>query len=49
VLAGEIKLDDIDTDPFNYRRGREPTLAPTQEMKDMVAGVVGRPGSRAAS
>ena len=49
VLAGEIKLDDIDTEQYKMRRGREPTLAPSQEMKDMVAGVVGRPGSRAAS
>ena len=49
VLAGEIKLDDIDTEQYKVRRGREPTLAPSQEMKDMVAGVVGRPGSRAAS
>ena len=49
VLAGEIKLDDIDTEQYKMRRGREPTLAPSQEMKDMVAGVVGRPDSRAAS
>ncbi len=34
VLAGELKLDEIDTEPFNVTRGREPTLPPSQEALD---------------
>ncbi|MBD3646850.1 MAG: LLM class flavin-dependent oxidoreductase [Pseudomonadales bacterium] len=42
VLNGEISLEDIDTEPFNISRGREPTKPSTREEKDMVAGVTGR-------
>jgi hypothetical protein len=45
VLAGEEILEDIDTEPFNFSRGREPTKVSTKQAKDMVAGVTGRPGS----
>ena len=45
VLNGEIELTEIDTDPFNYTRGREPTLPSTREARDMIAGGAGRPGS----
>ena len=45
VLAREIVLEDIDTEPFNITRGRKPTKKSTKETRDMVAGVVGRPGS----
>ncbi|MDH3643171.1 MAG: LLM class flavin-dependent oxidoreductase [Gammaproteobacteria bacterium] len=47
VLAGEIELEDIDTEPFNFNRGRKPTQKSTKEARDMVAGVVGRPDSEA--
>jgi alkanesulfonate monooxygenase SsuD/methylene tetrahydromethanopterin reductase-like flavin-dependent oxidoreductase (luciferase family) len=45
VLAGETKLENIDTEPFNVTRGRKPTLPSTKEQRDMVAGAVGRPSS----
>ena len=48
VLAGETVLEDIDTEPFNFSRGRKPTLPSTKEAADMVAGVVGRPDSQSA-
>lgn len=47
VLGGELELENIDTEPFNFSRGRKPTLPSTKEKLDMVAGVTGRPGSRA--
>ncbi len=47
VLNGEIELEDIDTEPFNFSRGREPTKPSSKQAKDMVAGVVGRPESSA--
>ncbi len=46
VLNGEIELEDIDTEPFNYSRGREPTQKSTKEKRDMVAGVSGRPDAQ---
>ena len=49
VLNGETILEDIDTDPFNFSRGREPTKPSTREAKDMVAGTSGRPASRAVN
>lgn len=49
VLAGEIELEDIDTEPFNITRGRKPTQASTKETRNMVAGVVGRPNSETVS
>ncbi|HEX7035548.1 MAG TPA: LLM class flavin-dependent oxidoreductase [Pseudomonadales bacterium] len=49
VLAGETILKDIDTEPFNITRGRKPTLPSTKEARDMIAGVVGRPGSERIS
>ena len=47
VLAGELELEDIDTEPFNVTRGRKPTQVSTKQARDMVAGVVGRPDSQA--
>jgi len=47
VLKGDIALEEIDTEPFNISRGREPTKPSTKEEKDMVAGVTGRPDSTA--
>ena len=49
VLNGELVLEDIDTEPFNFSRGREPTKPSTREAKDMVAGVTGRFDSKAVS
>ena len=49
VLAREIELEDIDTEPFNVTRGRKPTQVSTKQARDMVAGVVGRPDSEALS
>lgn len=43
VLSGELKLDDIDTEPFNFSRGREPTKPSTSQARDMISGVTGRP------
>ncbi|MEX2488188.1 MAG: LLM class flavin-dependent oxidoreductase [Pseudomonadales bacterium] len=45
VLNQEITLEDIDTEPFNISRGREPTKPSTKQEKDMIAGVTGRPDS----
>ncbi len=42
VLAGELELEDIDTDPYNFSRGREPSKAPSKSKLDMVAGTSGR-------
>lgn len=49
VLNGETVLRDIDTEPFNISRGREPTQKSTKEARDMVAGTSGRPDSEAVS
>jgi alkanesulfonate monooxygenase SsuD/methylene tetrahydromethanopterin reductase-like flavin-dependent oxidoreductase (luciferase family) len=49
VLAGEIELEDIDTEPFNITRGRKPTKPSTKEAQDMVAGGLGRPDSEVVS
>lgn len=43
VLAGEIELEDIDTDPFNFKARGKPTLASTKEARNMISGVSGRP------
>ena len=47
VLAGDIELENIDTEPFNFQRRPGPTKAPSEELRDMVAGGLGRPGSKA--
>jgi alkanesulfonate monooxygenase SsuD/methylene tetrahydromethanopterin reductase-like flavin-dependent oxidoreductase (luciferase family) len=49
VLNREIVLEDIDTEPFNFARGREPTKKATGEERDMIAGVTGRPASHMVS
>jgi len=43
VLAGEIELEDIDTEPFNVTRGRKPTQPSSKEARNMVSGTAGRP------
>ncbi len=47
VLAGEIELEDIDTEPFNITRGRKPTQKSTKEARNMVSGTAGRPDADA--
>ncbi len=46
VLSGDIVLDEIDTDPYNFQRRPAPTLPPSDEIRDMVAGTSGRPGAK---
>ena len=43
VLAGAIELDEVDTEPFNFRGSAKPTIAgdatrPAQEESDTSAG-----------
>ncbi|MCZ6871391.1 MAG: LLM class flavin-dependent oxidoreductase [Gammaproteobacteria bacterium] len=49
VLAGEIQLEDIDTDAFNVRARGAPTLPPSEDLRDMVSGTAGRPDAQRAS
>ncbi len=48
VLAGEIELEDIDTEPFNFNVRQTPTRKSSKDEinTDMVAGAVGRPESQ---
>ena len=43
VLNGEIVLDEIDTDPFNFAARGKPTLPSSQDKRNAISGVVGRP------
>ena len=45
VLAGELELEEIDTEPYNFKARAAPTKASSKEVakRNMVAGVVGRP------
>jgi hypothetical protein len=46
VLNSEIELEEIDTEPYNFRARGAPTLpSSTVEKRDMIAGTTGRPGS----
>ena len=45
VLAGDIELEDIDTDPFNFAARLKPSQPSTRDAKDMISGVAGRPQS----
>ena len=45
VLAGEIELEDIDTEPYNFAARGKPTQTSTKETRNMVAGIVGRPSA----
>jgi len=45
VLSGAIKLEEIDTEPYNFAARGKPTQASSKETRNMVAGVVGRPGA----
>lgn len=43
VLAGDIALEVIDTEPFNITSRQAPSQAPSEEARDMIAGTAGRP------
>ena len=45
VLAGELELEEIDTEPYNFKARAAPTKPSSKEAakRNMVAGVVGRP------
>jgi len=45
VLAGEISLEDIDTEPFNFAARGKPALPSSKQATNMVSGVTGRPGA----
>ena len=47
VLNGEIQLEEIDTDPFNFKaRGKPSKLSSKDEQnRNMISGVVGRPAA----
>ncbi|HTO58589.1 MAG TPA: LLM class flavin-dependent oxidoreductase [Pseudomonadales bacterium] len=45
VLSGAIKLEEIDTEPYNFAARGKPTQVSSKEARNMVAGVVGRPSA----
>jgi alkanesulfonate monooxygenase SsuD/methylene tetrahydromethanopterin reductase-like flavin-dependent oxidoreductase (luciferase family) len=45
VLAGELELEDIDTEPYNFAARGKPTQVSTKQVRNMVAGTVGRPSA----
>ena len=47
VLNGEIQLEEIDTEPFNFTARLKPTKPPSREGRDLVGGIGGRPTARA--
>ena len=49
VLAGEIELEDIDTDPFNFAARGKPTLKSSKEARNMISGVTGRPEAQSVA
>lgn len=49
VLSGAIELEDIDTEPFNFKARLKPSLPPSDEARDMIAGAGGRPASSRVS
>lgn len=50
VLNGELQLEDIDTEAYNFKARGAPTLPPSKDGKrDMIAGAAGRPDSKPIS
>jgi len=45
VLSGDITLEDIDTEPYNFAARGKPTQTSSKESRNMVAGAVGRPSA----
>jgi len=48
VLSGELELEEIDTDPFNFKARGKPTKKSSKEEanRNMISGAVGRPESQ---
>ena len=46
VLAGEIELADIDTEPFNFAARGKPNKPSSKEARNMISGVTGRPAAQ---
>ncbi|MGD9603286.1 MAG: LLM class flavin-dependent oxidoreductase [Gammaproteobacteria bacterium] len=49
VLAREIVLEKIDTNPYNTRSRLKPSQPPSADVRDMVSGAGGRPGAKRIS
>ena len=46
VLAGDIKLEEIDTDPYNFTVRQTPTQPASKDASNMISGTSGRPEAR---
>jgi alkanesulfonate monooxygenase SsuD/methylene tetrahydromethanopterin reductase-like flavin-dependent oxidoreductase (luciferase family) len=49
VLAGDITLEDIDTDPYNFKARGKPSLPSSKQRQNMVSGVSGRPDAESVA
>ena len=49
VLNGDLVLEDLDTDRFNFAARGKPTLPSSSERRNAISGVVGRPQSELVS
>jgi alkanesulfonate monooxygenase SsuD/methylene tetrahydromethanopterin reductase-like flavin-dependent oxidoreductase (luciferase family) len=49
VLAGDIALEEIDTDPYNFQARGKPTLPSSKERQNMVSGTAGRPDAESVT
>ena len=49
VLNREIELEEIDTDPYNFKARGAPTKPSSKSKQNMIAGATGRPDSEAVS
>jgi alkanesulfonate monooxygenase SsuD/methylene tetrahydromethanopterin reductase-like flavin-dependent oxidoreductase (luciferase family) len=49
VLAGDITLEDIDTEPYNFKARGKPSLPSSKQRQNMVSGVAGRPDAESVA
>lgn len=49
VLSGERKLEDIDTERYNFAARGKPSLKSSKEARNMISGVSGRPNAETVS
>jgi alkanesulfonate monooxygenase SsuD/methylene tetrahydromethanopterin reductase-like flavin-dependent oxidoreductase (luciferase family) len=49
VLAGDITLEEIDTDPYNFKARGKPSLPSSKERTNMVSGAAGRPDAESVA
>lgn len=49
VINGEVVLEDINTDLYNFTARGKPSLPSSKEKANMVSGVVGRPAAQTIS